>query len=317
MSEPTGDLPQLLADARTGDQRALGRLLSIVGSSLADAACVALLLADLPRDGHAVGFVGPPGVGKSSLIAALIEELLSQDRRVAVLATDPTSAQSHGALLGDRVRMKSLSRDPRVFIRSVAARDPLRSLGETTLGAVALLTRIGFDYVLVEAVGAGQSDIGTSMVVDTTTLVLVPGLGDDVQAIKSGLIEFADVVVINKADLPDAKRMAKIVRQGIKFLDPQGSIAPPVVETSALKGTGLGKLVAALDERRQADDLRQDERKAQILLDLVLFEVSRRLRESLPDDPAVIRQVEGIARADTDVFRAALAVADAVYPSVG
>jgi LAO/AO transport system kinase len=305
----------LLADARAGDQRAIARLLSTVERSLADAAELMELVDGLPRTGRAIGLIGPPGAGKSSLVASVVEALIAQEKSVAVLANDPTGAHSGGALLGDRVRMKSLSRDPRVFIRSVAARDPLRSLNATTFGAVALLTRLGFDYVLVEAVGAGQSDIGTSLVADTTVLVLVPGLGDDVQAIKSGVIEVADVVVVNKSDLPDAKRAAQTMRQALKMLHAGEEWVPPVVQTSAVDATGIDELLRAVDKHREAGARAthaDGSYLVEVLVDLVTFEVTRRLRAGLPGDRFVAEQLESVRGRDAGIVGAALAVVEAV-----
>lgn len=306
---------ELLSQARAGDQRSIGRLLSRVEASLSGAGAVMDTIRELPRTGRAVGVIGPPGAGKSVLVAALVTALVDRGRSVAVLANDPTGAHSGGALLGDRVRMKSLSRDPRVFIRSVAARDPLRSLNETTFGAVALLTRLGFDYVLVEAVGAGQSDIGTSLVADTTMLVLMPGLGDDVQAMKSGVIEVADVVVVNKADLPDAKQTAQTLRQAMRALYADSEWLPPVVQVSATEGTGIDDLLEKLDEHRNASPAAVDaEPIADLLVDLVTFEITRRLRRQLPGSELMLERVREIAGRDTDVIRAALDLVDEILP---
>jgi LAO/AO transport system kinase len=229
-----------------------------------------------------------------------------------VLATDPTGAHTGGAVLGDRVRMRSLSRDPNVFIRSVAARDPLRTLSRTAPGVVALLTRLGFDYVLVEAVGAGQSDIGTSLVADTTVLVLVPGLGDDVQAMKSGVMEVADVIAVNKADLPLAAQTAKTVRQSVKLLKDPGERIPPVIEVSATERTGIERLIAQVDAHGRAAEGRADERSSELLIDLVIFEVTSRLRRELPGSPLLSQHVAAVQGRDTATIRAALELADGV-----
>jgi LAO/AO transport system kinase len=303
------DAPEnLLAPALAGEQRAIGRLLTHAETSLADAAEILRLVSDRPRTGAAVGFVGPPGVGKSTLVSAVVAELRVRGRRVAVLANDPSGAQSGGALLGDRVRMAALGRDPDVFIRSVAARDPLRSLNATTFCAVALLTRLGFDDVLVEAVGAGQSDIGTSVVADSTVLVMAPGLGDDVQAMKSGVMEVADVIAVNKSDLPHAKRAASDLRQAVKAAatmdDPW---IPPVVQVVAAKPSGIARLLAALADHRAHLATRSATVVSGLFVDLVLFEGSRRLRHRA-------MQVDMVDGSDTEVIRGALAYVDAVLP---
>ncbi len=298
-----GAAESLVDPALAGDHRAVARLLSHVEESLSSAARVLALVADRPRAGLSVGFVGPPGVGKSSLVTAVVASLLERDRRVVVLANDPSSAQTGGAFLGDRVRLLELGRDPRLFVRSVAARDPLRSLNATTFCAVALLTRLGFDDVVVEAVGAGQSDLGTSLVADTTVLVLSPGLGDDVQSLKSGLIEVADVIAVNKSDLPDSKRTAADLRQAIKAGPPRDGWAPPVVLVSALERTGIETLADAIAAHR-AEPPTPDGLRQELFVDLVLFEASRRLREH-----AARVDVEGVG--DTDLIRRALEYVDA------
>jgi LAO/AO transport system kinase len=308
------DLDGLIERALAGDTTAVARLLTRVERSLASAAAVASAAAPLPRRGRAVGLFGPPGVGKSSLVAALIPAIRATGATVAVLANDPTGSESGGALLGDRLRMKSLSRDPGTFIRSVAARDPLRSLNATTLGAVELMTRIGFDYVLVEAVGAGQSDLGTRLVADTNVLVLVPGLGDDVQAMKSGAMEVADLFVVNKADLPDAQQTARMLRQAAKALVRPDGWVPPVVSTSAADGSGFEDLLAALATHAAArDDARpavEAELAADVIADLVGYEVVRRVRRTLATGPELRARAAGVGGGGDDCIRAALALAD-------
>lgn len=306
------EAPELLELARAGDQRAIARLLSKVERSLADSAEVMELVADLPRKARAVGFIGPPGAGKSALIAAVVEQVLARNNSVAVLANDPTGAHSGGALLGDRVRMKSLARDPRVFIRSVATRDPLRSLNSTTFGAVGLLARLDFDFVFVEAVGAGQADIGTSLVADTTVLVLVPGLGDDVQAMKAGLMEVADVVAVNKSDLPGAKETANVLRQALRAMHDSAWI-PPVVQVSAMEVTGIDSLLDKVAEHAAAAVAAPaEETMRDVVLDLVSYEVSRRLRQELPESRLMAERLAAIRTTDLDVVRAALELVDAV-----
>jgi LAO/AO transport system kinase len=302
---------ELVREAAAGDPRATARLLTRVEASLGEAAAVLELLDGRPRGGRAVGIFGPPGVGKSSLVASLIPVLRAHGRTVAVLANDPTGARSGGALLGDRVRMKGLSRDPGVFIRSVAARDPLRSLNVTTLGAVELLTRSGFDYVLVEAVGAGQSDLGTRLVADANVLVLAPGLGDDVQAMKSGVMEVADVFVVHKSDLPGARQTLSTLRQAARGLAAPGEPGSPVVAASSLDGGGFEQLLAAIDGHLEGTARDRDPRlAAEVVVDLVCHELVERARATLPG--AAVERL-GTGAGGEECIRSALRLADDLF----
>jgi len=308
------DLDGLIERALEGNHMAVARLLTQVERSLASAAAVVTATAAFPRRGRAVGLFGPPGVGKSSVVAGLIPAIRATGATVAVLANDPTGAESGGALLGDRLRMKSLSRDPGTFIRSVAARDPLRSLNATTLGAVELMTRIGFDYVVVEAVGAGQSDLGTRLVADTNVLVLVPGLGDDVQAMKSGAMEVADLFVVNKADMPEAPQTARMLRQAAKSLTQPNGWTPPVVSTSAKDGTGFDDLMASLAAhaatRHDARPAVESELAGDVIADLVGYEVVRRVRRTLATSPELRARAAEVQGGGDDCIHAALVLAD-------
>jgi LAO/AO transport system kinase len=304
-------LRELAERAVTGDQRAIAQLLSRVERSLRDAAEVLAAVGEHERSARTIGFVGPPGGGKSSLVAAISSTLASRDQRVAVLAYDPTGYDSRGAILGDRVRMVSLGRDPRIFIRSAGARDPLRTLGATTYPAVEVLARLGFDYVLIEAVGAGQADIGTRHVADTTVLVLAPGAGDDVQAMKLGLTEVADVFVLNKTDLPGAPEALRVLRQSSTMFARSATEARPVIAVSTIDGRGIADLISTFDGRTARTSIAHDE----LVVEFVTYEFSRRLRAGHAFGPVVSGKVAGIQNS-RDVIDVSLGIVDAAFANL-
>lgn len=266
MGEP--DRSASLADAaQAGDRRALARLLTAVenGTPLAEAALRRLY--PLAGRAHIVGITGPPGAGKSTLVAALIGEVRKVGRAVAVVAVDPSSPITGGALLGDRVRMQSYAADRDVFIRSMAARGHAGGLASTTGAATAVLDAAGFDLVLIETVGTGQSEVEVAATADTTVVIEAPEMGDEVQAIKAGLLEVADLVVVNKGDKPGAQRTASQLRAmlvaaprataGSGSVDRPRPKQPEVLITTASTGDGVAELLAALDRHRStttADD---------------------------------------------------------------
>ncbi|HEY8847053.1 MAG TPA: methylmalonyl Co-A mutase-associated GTPase MeaB, partial [Candidatus Limnocylindrales bacterium] len=266
MGEP--DRSASLADAAlAGDRRALARLLTAVenGTPLAEAALRRLY--PLAGRAHIVGITGPPGAGKSTLVAALIGEVRKAGRAVAVVAVDPSSPITGGALLGDRVRMQSYAADRDVFIRSMAARGHAGGLASTTGAATAVLDAAGFDLVLIETVGTGQSEVEVAATADTTVVIEAPEMGDEVQAIKAGLLEVADLVVVNKGDKPGAQRTASQLRAmlvaapratgGSGSVDRPRPKQPEVLITTASTGDGVAELLAALDRHRStttADD---------------------------------------------------------------
>lgn len=241
----------LLVAARAGHRAATARLLSIVEND--EPAAPEVIRATYADTGRAikVGFTGPPGTGKSTLVSALTAAYRQSVARVAVVAVDPSSPYTGGAILGDRIRMRDRYLDDGVFIRSMSNRGQSGGLARATRRVVNLLDALGFDVVLVETVGVGQQEIDVARVVDTVCLLTIPGAGDDIQAIKAGIIEIADVLVVNKADRPGADEAVKDLLHmqglGAARLDWRA----PVVKTSAATGTGIDELIGAIGRHRE------------------------------------------------------------------
>jgi GTPase len=271
-----------LADAALGgDRRALARLLTAVENRTVVAEAAMRRLYPLAGRAHLVGITGAPGSGKSTLVAALIGEVRRAGRPVAVIAVDPSSPITGGALLGDRVRMQAYADDDDVFIRSMASRGHAGGLASTSMAAAAVLDAAGFDLVLVETVGTGQSEVEVAASADTTVVLEAPEMGDEVQAIKAGLLEVADLVVVNKGDKPGAQRTASQLRAMLVAaatgprrgeVDPSRPRPkrPEVLITTAVTGAGVPELLAALDRHRaagrhgQTDEARLARAEAQV-----------------------------------------------------
>ena len=240
----------LAAEFRAGNVRGLARAISMVEQR--DPAVRRLLeeLRDRVQRPRVLGFTGAPGTGKSTLVDALVGELRRRERKVGVVAVDPNSPYSGGAILGDRIRMQRHALDPGVYIRSMGARGHLGGLSAATREAVRLLGAFGFDDVLLETVGVGQSELEVAAVADTTLVVLTPGLGDGVQMIKAGIMEIADVFVVNKADVAGAQKTVQEIRTMLN-MGPKLAWKPPIVMTVASKGEGLGELLEAVAEHEK------------------------------------------------------------------
>ena len=243
------DPAQLLDRARSGDRAALARLLSLVERGGPLARDVGRRTHPLAGQAYTVGLTGAPGAGKSTLTSALVGEVRRADLPIAVLAIDPSSPFSGGAILGDRVRMADHVTDPAVFIRSMATRGHLGGLSLATLEAVRVLDAVGWPWVVIETVGVGQVEVEVAGAADTTVVVVNPGWGDAVQANKAGLLEIADVFVINKADRPGVDDTRRDLDQMLDLTD-RGAWRPPVVATTALTGDGVAALWSAIGAHR-------------------------------------------------------------------
>ncbi len=298
-----------------GEVRAAARLMRDLDDGMPDA--VATLKRLFPSTGRAyvVGVTGNPGAGKSTVVDALIERYRKAGKRVGVVAVDPTSPFSGGAILGDRIRMQRHATDDGVFIRSLATRGHLGGLSRSTADVVLVLDAMGFDLVLVETVGVGQDEVDVVQQADTTVVVTVPGLGDEIQAIKAGILEIADVLVVNKADREGADRS---VRHLIAMLELRGHDAAPVeiIKTIASQGGGIDDLVAAIERHRERvapgsdGGARRRMKRAETLLGDVLDDRVRRVvARALAARPDL---VERVASRETDPYSAADELAAAV-----
>ena len=236
-----------LAQARAGDKRSTARLLTIVENDESGSADI--LRALYPETGRArvVGVTGPPGGGKSTLVSRLAAEYRKRYDQVAIVAVDPSSPFTGGAILGDRIRMRDRFLDEGVFIRSMASRGHAGGLARATMRVVNVLDALGVGLVIVETVGVGQEEVDVVRVVDTVCLVTVPGLGDDIQAIKAGVLEIADVLVVNKADRPGADETARDLVQMLSLGKGRTEWKPPIIRTSAQDGSGIDTLIKAID----------------------------------------------------------------------
>jgi LAO/AO transport system kinase len=249
-SQPPAAIAALLERFRAGRPAALGRAISIVESEREGFQDLLHGVLERGPTARRVGLTGPPGAGKSSLLAALAASYRARDERVGVVAVDPTSPFSGGALLGDRIRMQGLATDTGVFIRSMATRGAMGGLARATRDAADLLDAAGFDWVLIETVGVGQDEVDVVSSVDTVLVVVVPGLGDDIQAIKAGIMEIADVFVLNKADREGADRAHRDIANVLALAD-RPEWVPPIVRTVASKSEGIAEVLAAVAGHRE------------------------------------------------------------------
>ncbi len=307
--------PNLAQRLLDGDRRALARAISLVENN--DPAGWALVREVYPHTGRAtvVGVTGAPGAGKSTLIGALVKNRRAAERSVAVLSIDPSSPFTQGALLGDRIRLTDHFLDPGVFIRSMANRGALGGLSEASLQAALLMDAAGRDDVFLETVGVGQAEVDIIDHADTVLLVLMPGGGDSVQALKAGIMEIPDIIVVNKADHPLTQTMVREIR-GVLSLAPQGSWKVPILQTEAVDGTGVDELMEKLVEHRahieQEGTLsarrRQSLRKE--VLALATHRVRRDLEQRLAEGDGFEQLIDDVVARKLDPASAAAMILD-------
>jgi LAO/AO transport system kinase len=303
---------------RAGDRRAIARAITLVENS--DPLAYELVSDLYSETGRAytVGITGPPGVGKSSLISALVRHLREAKRTIGVVSVDPSSPFTKGALLGDRIRLSDHFLDPGVFIRSMGTRGHLGGLAETTLQAVLLLDAAGKELIFLETVGTGQSEVEVISVADTIVLVLMPGSGDSIQALKAGIMEIPDVIAINKADHPAAKTMLNEVRS-ILSLDKERAWRPPILLTEATRGEKVPELWEKIEAHRAhlEDDGLLAERRRRNLAGEVFAVASARakthLEQAVAEDPELRRLLEAVESRELDPLSAVREIMEKVF----
>jgi LAO/AO transport system kinase len=308
----------LAAGVRSGDRRAVARAITLVEN--ADPLAYDLVAELYPETGNAytVGLTGPPGVGKSSLISALLRLVRARDVEVGVVSVDPSSPFTHGALLGDRIRLSDHFLDTGVFIRSMGTRGHLGGLAEATLQALLVLDAAGKELVLLETVGTGQSEVEVIGIADTVLLVLMPGSGDSVQALKAGIMEIPDVIAINKMDHPAAKTMLNEVRS-ILALDKNREWRPPIVLTEATRGENVPELLEQLDKHRtyleQSGELaeRRGRNLAGEVFAVASARAKRHLERAVADDPELRRLLDEVQRRELDPMSAVREILEKVF----
>jgi LAO/AO transport system ATPase len=308
-----GDPGTLIERARAGDPRSLARLVSLVENRSPELRAVMKAIAPYTGQARVIGLTGSPGVGKSTVTAALVAAYRSAGQRVGVLAVDPTSPFSGGALLGDRVRMQDHATDDGVFIRSMASRGQLGGLAWATPQALRILDAAGFGLVLIETVGVGQAELEIASLADTTLVIVAPGMGDSIQAAKAGILEIADVFVVNKSDRPGAQEVVRDLRTMLSMGEwPEGRWKPPIVSTAAAASdrAGLDDLLerigqhqAWLDSSGELAARRQTRAREEIAA--IAVAVLRERMGALPGDQRMAELAARVAAGETDPYTAA------------
>jgi len=314
--EAAGDVEALVAGVLASERRAVARAISLVEDGRPELEALSAGIYGATGRATTIGITGAPGVGKSTLAAALVGAARTHERRVAVLAIDPTSPYTGGALLGDRVRMQEHATDPDVFIRSMATRGHLGGMALAAPEGIRILDAAGYELIMVETVGVGQAEVEVAAATDTTLVVLAPGLGDAVQMAKAGILEVADVFVVNKADREGAGEVARELRQML-HLGPAREHDPPVLSAAATLGDGVEELWDAIEEHEawaQASGARDARRRARLLAEVESL-AAERFRVAVASAlEADVRLAGDLAERRVDPYGAAAALARRASP---
>lgn len=302
---------ELVAEALNGNRYALARLISLVEDNGPEAQEALAALHPSTGQAHLVGVTGPPGSGKSTLVNEFAKALRASDVTVGIVAVDPTSPFTGGALLGDRVRMRDLAGDPGVFIRSMATRGSLGGLAQATNDVVKVLDAAEFDVILIETVGAGQAEVEIARTAHTTVVLEAPGMGDEVQALKAGLMEIADILVVNKADRPGASRTARALEMAVNrnISSDDSHWRPPILQTVALDGSGVPEVLKAIQDHREylcASGLLSKRERMRVQAELLNL-LQRQLLDRLvarTGEKQIETWIERIAAREVDVYTA-------------
>ena len=303
-------IEELIDGVLKSDRRSIAKTITLIENNLPEAQKALSLLYPHTGKAHVIGVTGPTGSGKSTLIHKLVEELRRRGKTVGVVAVDPTSPFTGGAFLGDRVRMQELSTDEGVFIRSMATRNTPGGVARATKDAVKVLDASGKNVVIVEAVGAGQSEVEIMKIAQTIVVVQAPGLGDDIQAIKAGLMEIGDIFVVNKADRENVNKTVVDIEAMLDMNPNKEKWMPPVVMTTAITGEGITELLDKIDEHRKylkagAIETRRRERTEAELVDVIKEKVAESILEDLKRKGELEEVVRKILSRETDPYSAA------------
>ncbi len=273
---------KILEDALKGSTRSLGKLISLIENESPGFLEVLKDLYPLTGKAKVIGITGPPGVGKSTLVSRLAKIYLDKKHSVGILAVDPSSPISGGSLLGDRIRMSHLFPDTNIFVRSLSSRGTLGGISQATMNVVRVMDAVGFDIIIIETVGVGQDEVEIMHVADTSIVVLAAGFGDEIQALKAGIMEIADIFVINKADQPDTAKYVHTIEKMILKLSPKRFWTPPIVKTIALTNQGCEELIEKIDRHlefcRQNKSVIDEKKKKQIR------EIKRLIKQKVIED---------------------------------